>query len=95
MNIWLYDEHDNETELYVEIDYFFEQPPMSNADNPDDYYGYVDCEYTVYLAETGEEVDYELSEEEYDELVAREQDSRKADYWDNGIYGYEPWGVDL
>ena len=32
---------------WIEVDYIHIQKPNSNADNPDDYYGYSDVEFTV------------------------------------------------
>jgi hypothetical protein len=32
-------------EVKVVVTHFIRQDPMWNADNPDDYYGYIDCDW--------------------------------------------------
>lgn len=49
--------------IEVEIDctYYVDQPPMPNADNPDDFYGYTDIEFDLLDLVTGQPLDLEVS----------------------------------
>ena len=82
--IEVYSDYDGEDiTILVRVDYYKEVKPNSNADNPDDYYGYTDVDYTVMKitkvdCETNEEVELDesiLTSEHHDQIDQKIRDS--------------------
>lgn len=91
----IYDpETDREYEVIGAITHYFKQKPIHNADNPDDYYGYTECDIEWFdpkgehLAENVEEW---ISQGDYDKIQQMYEDSLEDAASDYGDYVYDEY----
>lgn len=79
----------------IEVDYFHSQKADFRADNPDDYFGYNELEYTVLgcsaIDEDGEVVELSLSEaeslaEKVEDIITEKLLEEIREYGDDDYY---------